>query len=202
MAWNKTKLGAAAIVAVLLLGGGGVVICKSQARARQPVAAVSMRTFEPMAGEWEGTVSLKRDDHVLAESQPCSMRVTTRQGGRVCEIELRMRLAPNGETVTQHYAHTLNERGDSLFTVSDPATGRGDGDCELTESSHDPATGDWRAAMRFPLPGERGVMKGSWERHGGTLVVRSHDEFFGPGGSSHMYAELQLRRRVGASAIP
>ena len=204
MAWNKAKVGAATIVVVLLLSGGGVALWKTRT-PRAPVAAnvpVAMRTFEPMAGEWEGTVSLKRDGRLVTDNQPCSMSVTTLQGGRVCDIELRMRLNPEAEPVIQHYSHRLNERGDRLFTTSDPMSGRGDGDCEVTESVHHPATGDWRAAMRFPLPGERGVMEGSWERHGDNLVVRSHDEFFGPRGSSHAYAEIQLRRRVGANANP
>src|ERR1043166_7491752 len=151
-----------------------------------------------MAGEWEGTGRLTRDGSGVPDNQPCSMSVTTRQSGRVCEIELRMRLAPGREPVIQHYSHTLNERGDGLFTTSDPASGRGDGDCEVTESYHNPAAGEWRAAMRFPLPGERGVMEGVWDRRGDALVVRSHDEFFAPGGSSHAYAEIQLRRRLGA----
>jgi RNA polymerase sigma factor (sigma-70 family) len=203
MAWNKAKIGITAAIAILLLSGSSVAIWKWQSHPRTIAAAhPTMRTFEPMAGEWEGTVTLKRDDRVITDGQPCSMTVTTQQGGRACDIELRMRFAPEMEPVIQHYAHTLNERGDRLFTISDPASARGDGDCEVTESFHSPATGDWRAAMHFPLLGGRGVMDGSWERHGDTLVVRSHDEFFSPAGSSHMYAAIQLRRRVGAAALP
>ena len=205
MAWNKAKVGVVAAIIMLLLGGSGVAIWKWQSRNQaNAVASVRplMRTFEPMAGEWEGTVTLKRDGRVITDNQPCSMSVTTQQGGRACEIELRMRFSPDAEPVTQHYAHKLNERGDGLFTISDPGSGRGDGDCEVTESFHNPATGEWRAAMRFPLPGERGVMEGSWERRGETLAVRSHDEFFATGGSSHIYADIQLRRRVGAKANP
>jgi hypothetical protein len=161
-----------------------------------------MQTFEPMAGEWEGTVSLTRDGHILTDEQPCSMSVTTQQGGRACEIELRMQLTPGERPLVQHYAHKLNERGDGLFTLSDPASGRGDGECQVTESFHDPAVGEWRAAMRFPLPDRRGLMEGSWSRRGDKLVIRSHDEFYAARGSSHAYAELQLRRRVGASVAP
>jgi len=32
--------------------------------------------------------------------------------------------------------------------------------------------------------------------------VRSHDEFFNQRGSSHVYAELDLRRRSGTAALP
>jgi hypothetical protein len=167
---------------------------QSKASVRGANARVTIQPFEPMAGEWEGTVSLKHGGRVITDEQPCSMSVTTQQGGRACDIELRMRLTPGSQPVTQHYAHKLNEHGDGLFTISDPASGHGDGDCEVTESFHNSATGEWRAAMRFPLPGERGVMEGSWERRGDTLVVRSH-EFFNPRGSSHAYAEIQLRRR-------
>jgi len=201
MAWNKAKIVGSAAVLMLLLGGSGVAVWKWQSPARATAPAI-LSTFEPMAGEWEGLVTLTRDGTVLTDKQPCSMSVTTQQGGRACQIELRMRLTPGSEPVVQHYAHTLNERGDGLFTISDPITGRGNGECQVTESVHNLAAGEWRAAMRFPLPGQRGVMEGSWERRGDTLVVRSHDEFYGARGSSHAYADMQFRRHVGQSATP
>jgi RNA polymerase sigma factor (sigma-70 family) len=201
MTWNKVKIGAVAVVLLLLLGGGGVAVWKWQPRSTAGAPLV-LRTFEPMNGEWEGTFTLTRDGRVLVDSRSCSMSVTTQQGGRVCEIELRTSMAPGAEPMTQHYAHTVNEQGNRLFTVSDPASGRGDGECEITESFHDPVAKQWRAAMRFPLPGGRGEMNGSWECRGDTLVVRSHDEFFAARGSSHVLAELQLHRRARASAIP
>jgi hypothetical protein len=154
-----------------------------------------------MAGEWEGTFTLARDGNILMDGEACSMSVVTQRGGRSCEIELRCRRA-DGQLMVQHYTHSINERGDRLFTTSDPHSGRGDGEGNVTESFYNSATGEWRAAMRFPLPGARGVMDGSWERRGDTLVVRSHDEFYGARGSSHVHAELQLQRRVGASASP
>ena len=43
-------------------------------------------------------------------------------------------------------------------------------------------------------------MEGSWERRGDSLLVQSHDEFFDALDSSHAYADLQLRRRVGGNA--
>ncbi len=204
MAWNKAKIGAVAVVILLLLGGSGVAVWKWQSQTRAAISAsdtrVVMQTFEPMAGEWEGTVTLTSDGSVMTENQPCSMTVTTQQGGRACQIELRMRLIPGREPVVQHYSHTLNEQGDGLFTTSDPASGRGDGDCQVTESFNNPATGEWRAAMRFPLSGERGLMEGSWERRGNTLIVRSHDQFYNPRGTNHAYADLQLTRRISANA--
>jgi len=183
MTWNKVKIGAVAVVLLLLLGGGGVAVWKWQPRSKAGAPLV-LRTFEPMNGEWEGTFTLTRDGRVMVDSQPCSMSVTTQQGGRVCEIEMQTRMAPGAEPMIQHYSHTINEQGNRLFTVSDPASGRGDGECEVTESFHDPVAKHWRAAMHFPLPGGRGVMNGRWEFRGGTLVVRSHDEFFGARGSS------------------
>ncbi len=201
MTWNKVKIGAVAVVLMLLLGGGGFALWKRQ--SRNPASApLVLRSFEPMTGEWEGTFTLTRDGNVIIDSQPCSMSVTTQQGGRVCEIELRTSRAPGTEPMIQHYAHTINEQGNRLFTVSDPASGRGDGECEITQSFHDPAAKQWRAAMRFPLPGGRGVMNGSWECRGDTLVVRSHDEFFAARGTSHVLAELQLRRQARVSAMP
>ncbi len=204
MAWNKAKIGAVAVVILLLLSGSGVAVWKWQSQTHATKVAsdtrVVMRTFEPMAGEWEGTVTLTSDGSMMTENQPCSMTVTTQQGGRACQIELRMRLIPGREPTVQHYSHTLNEQGDGLFTTSDPASGRGDGDCQFTESFNNPATGEWRAAMRFPLSGERGLMEGSWERRGTTLIVRSHDQFYNPRGTNHAYADLQLTRRISANA--
>jgi len=201
MTWNKVKIGIVTAALLLLLGGGGVATWKWHSRSRASAPLV-LRSFEPMTGEWEGTFTLTRDGNVLIDTRPCSMSVTTQQGGRVCEIELRTSRAPGAEPMIQHYSHTLNEQGNRLFTVSDPASGRGDGECEITESFHDPRAKQWRAAMRFPLPGGRGVMNGSWECRGDTLVVRSHDEFFAARGSSHVLAELQLRRQTRVSAIP
>ncbi len=204
MAWNKAKIGATAIILVLLLSGGGVAVWKWQSQTRGATSGsgtrVVMQTFEPMAGEWEGTVTLTSDGRVMTDNQPCSMTVTTQQGGRACQIELRMRLIPGREPTVQHYSHTLNEQGDGLFTTSDPASGRGDGECQVTESFYNPALGEWRAAMRFPRSGERGLMEGSWERRGNTLIVRSHDQFYSARGTNHAYADLQLTRRISANA--
>jgi len=201
MTWNKVKIGVVAVVVLLLLGGSGLTVWKWQSRnpASGPVA---LRSFEPMAGEWEGTFTLSRDGSVLLDNQPCSMSVSTLQAGRVCEIELRTSRGPGAEPMIQHYSHTINEQGNRLFTVSDPASGRGDGDGHVTESVYEPAAEHWRAAMRFPLPGGRGVMDGSWERRGDVLIVKSHDEFFAARGSSHVLAELQLRRQGRVSATP
>lgn len=202
MFWNKAKICLTAVILMLLVSGGAVAIWKWKSSSHSTTTIVTMQTFEPMAGDWEGTISLRRDSANPIEPQPCSMTVTTSEGGRACDIELRMRMAPDADPVVQHYAHKLNMRGDGLFTISDPASGRGDGECQVTESFYNPASGEWRAAMRFPFPGNRGVMEGSWQRRGETLIVQSHDQFFGPGGPSNAYAELQLRRRLGASAAP
>ena len=49
---------------VLVLSGGAAVWhWQRQARASAPI---TLRTFEPMAGDWEGTVSLTRDGLVSA----------------------------------------------------------------------------------------------------------------------------------------
>lgn len=144
---------------------------------------------------------MTRDGAQLSREQPCSMSVTTTQQGRACEIELRLTLAPDRPPMVQHYSHALNERGDRLFTTSDPASGRGDGECTVTDSAHNPRAGEWRAAMHFPLPDDRGVMDGSWERRGDVLIVRSHDQFFTPSGTNHVFAELQFKRRVTAKSL-
>jgi len=200
MAWKKIQIGGAIALALLLAGGGGVMLLNRPALSNRSATLLTVQTFEPMAGEWEGTFNLEQDGNVMMEGRPCAMTVTTRDGGRTCEIELRTQQATGAAPMVQRYTHRIVGRGDRLFNVSDPASNRGDGEGEVTASAHDPVAGEWRVAMRFPLADGRGVMDGSWERRGDALVVRSHDEFFGPRGSSHLRAEIQLRRRTGAKA--
>jgi hypothetical protein len=58
------------------------------------------------------------------------------------------------------------------------------------EKFNDPAAGEWHMALRLPFAGNRGVM----ERHRDELFIRSHDEFYRPDGSNHLYADLRLQR--------
>jgi len=86
--------------------------------------------------------------------------------------------------------------GDRVFTVSDPKTSRSDGEGVVTESLDQPAASEWRAGIRFPSTNDRGVMYGLWHRRGDQLHITSHDEFFTPGGTNHVFADLQLHRRL------
>jgi hypothetical protein len=49
------------------------------------------------------------------------------------------------------FTHTVNDKGDKVFTVSDPVTARGNGDGAVTDSYHNAASNEWRAAIRFPF---------------------------------------------------
>jgi hypothetical protein len=98
MAWNKAKTGITAAILILFLGGSAVAIWNWQAHDRTARSAVGpiLSTFEPMAGEWDGTITLRRDGNLIANNQPCSMSVTTQQGGRQCDIELRLQMVQGG----------------------------------------------------------------------------------------------------------
>jgi hypothetical protein len=195
MTWNKIRIIAAAAVLALFLGGASLMFFR-QHSASTSTETISRRvaTFEPMAGEWQGAIMLHAGAGTPVISEPCSLTVQISQNGRSCEIEMRVEGANGAPAQIHHYAHTLNEQGDQMYTVSDPRSGRGDGNGTITEKFHDPAAGEWHMALRFPLSGNRGVMEGRWERHRDELFIRSHDEFYRPDGSNHLYADLRLQR--------
>jgi RNA polymerase sigma factor (sigma-70 family) len=198
MNWNKLKLAGITLGLLFLAGtAGGLWQWRAQSRpsTTKESSQPTLRTFEPMAGEWEGVMTLRRNDAVVFSNTPCSLSVNTSGGGRVCEIQMVL-LVPGGRPMIQHYSHALNERGDGIFTTSDPASGRGDGDGVVTESFHDPAKSEWRAAMRFPLANDRGVMQGRWERQGDALLIQSHDQFFEAEATNHVHADIRLKRKA------
>ncbi len=200
--WNKIKsVAVATVLALLLLTTALIGVREFSSTRTGPERTHKPATFGPMAGDWQGTLTLQTEENATPVLQDCALTVRTLQNGRGCDIEMRLRSSPDQPVDVQHYAHTLTERGDEMFTVSDPRTGRGDGNGVVTENLEDPRSGIWRMAVHFPFPGSRGVMDCSWERHGEDLVIKSHDEYFHPRGSDHVYATLQLKRVVSASRL-
>jgi hypothetical protein len=195
MTWNKIRILGAAAAFAIFLGGASLVFFRSHsASSLGDSSSRRVATFAPMAGEWQGAIMLHAGGGTRVIYEPCSLTVQISQNGRSCEIEMRVDGANGAPPQIHHYTHTLNEQGDQMYTVSDPRSGRGDGNGTVTEKFHDPGAGEWHMALRFPLPGNRGVMEGRWERHRDELFIRSHDEFYLTEGSNHLYADLRLQR--------
>jgi len=104
-------------------------------------------------------------------------------------------------TANLHLQPQLGGCRRKIFTISDPKTGRGDGEGFVIESLHRPSANEWRAAIRFPFSNNRGVMEGVWHRRGDELNITSRDEFQTPNGKNHVFPEFKLRRRLTA-AVP
>ncbi|HUR45070.1 MAG TPA: sigma-70 family RNA polymerase sigma factor [Candidatus Saccharimonadales bacterium] len=195
MTWNKIKTFGAGALAACLLGGVSFVLHHHfLAIHHRPAMAGKAATFEPMSGSWQGSITIHAGPGSPVMSQGCSLLVQTSDKGRVCEIEMRVEGKDGAAPQIHHYSHTLGKRGDQIYTVSDPRSGRGDGNGAITEKFYAPEAGEWHMAMNFPFPENRGVMEGRWERHQDDLFIRSHDEFFTPAGSNHLYADLRLHR--------
>jgi RNA polymerase sigma factor (sigma-70 family) len=200
MTCNKLKTFAAGALAACLLAGAVFFVHHHLLPMhRRPSVAAKSATFEPMSGSWTGTITLHAGPGSPVVSQDCSLLVETSDNGRACEIEMRVEGKEGAPPQVHHYSHTLGKRGNQVYTVSDPRSGRGDGNGTITERFYAPEAGEWHMAMNFPFADNRGVMEGRWERHQEDLFIRSHDEFFTPAGSNHLFAELRLHRATFAA---
>jgi RNA polymerase sigma factor (sigma-70 family) len=192
MTWNKMKtLAVAALIALLLAGGATWYLANKPAPSR---SMPKLATFEPMAGEWEGTFCNGEDPSTLADPVPAMLIVTTGENGRRCAIEMRV-AAPGRREQVYQFSHTVQEGGVRLFSTHDRQIARTDGEGEVIDSFHNPATGEWHAAFRQTFQNNRGRMEGSWHRHGDQLNISSHDEYRSPRGTNHVFSELKLQRR-------
>ncbi len=193
MAWNKVRNGAAIALIILLLGGGAAFIALKQPRdgARPP----TMATFEPMAGEWEGTFVMSGDGFAEPLRQDAALSIQTAPDGRSCRIEMRV-LAPNGGGITRifRFTHALNEAGDRIITLDDPGIARPLGEGIVTSGTNKLAKGEWRAGFHAPSPGADGSTDCEWLRRGDELIIVRHDRTKTPQGESGVVSELRLRR--------
>ena len=202
MAWNKVRNIGVAVALILLAGGGGafvawrhgviqhLVALRHGTAQQQPI----VRTFEPMAGNWEGTFEMRGDDLPEPTRERAALNIRTTQQGRSCHIEMRM-LGPNGGAVqVWHFTHALTEKGDRIITMDDPHIARPLGEGVVTESVDDRATGEWRAAFVATVPSDGGSMDCQWSRRGDELIILRNDKVPAPGGMTTKTSELRLQR--------
>lgn len=192
MAWNKVKSAAAAAVVILLLGGGTVFVAmKYQHHNARPV---TVSTFEPMAGEWEGTFVMSGDGKAEPVKQTVALSIRTERQGRSCEIEMRV-LAPGGGVGrVYHFTHSINEAGDRILTVDDPSVAGVSGEGVVTTSFNDRSTGEWHAAFHAVLPDGRGSTDCEWIRKDNELSIVRRDRTEQQGRVSEGLSELRLRK--------
>ena len=201
MAWNKVRNTAVVAVLFLLLGSAGIFIAwKQQNKQGRPSApALLVKSFEPMAGEWEGTFEMRGDDFPEPLRQKAALTIQAAADGRSCKIEMRV-LAPNGRDVanTFHFTHSLNEKGDRIITVDDPGIARPLGEGVVTSAINDLPRGEWRAGFHAQVTGDSGSTDCEWVRRADELTIIRHDRTTTAQGESDVTSELRLRRKASA----
>ena len=192
MAWNKVRNGAVVILLILLLGGSVAVVATRQFNKTRPPLTVS--TFEPMAGEWEGFFEMRGDGFAEPQRQDTALSIQAAPDGRSCRIEMRV-MTPNGGGIARIYrfSHALNDAGDRIITLDDPNIARPLGEGVVTAGAHNAAKGEWRAGFHAPSPGG-GSTDCEWTRRGDELVIVRHDRKATQQGETDVVSELRLRR--------
>jgi hypothetical protein len=189
MAWNKVRNLAAAMITLLFLGGVTVVTFKLIDHANHRVPPVA--TFEPMAGEWEGTFVMSGNGMAEPLKQTAELSIRTGQQGRACEIEMRV-LTPGGSVGRiYHFTHSIAGGGNQIVTQDDPSVARVAGAGIVTVSEHNKSTGEWRAAFRAELSDGKGSTDSEWIRTGDELTIVRHDR---DGNAGEGTSEMRLRK--------
>jgi RNA polymerase sigma factor (sigma-70 family) len=193
MAWHKLRNMAAVAIILLLLGGAAWMGRQYHWFNRAPVP-LTVKTFEPMAGEWEGTFEMRGDGFPEPLRQKTALTIKTVADGRSCQIEMRV-LAPNGRDAarTFYFTHTLSAAGDRIVTVDDPEIARPLGEGVVTAAANGLPRGEWRAGFHATLP-EGGSTDCEWVRRADELLIVRHDRTATAQGESDVVSELRLRR--------
>lgn len=197
MAWNKVRNIGVAAALILLVGGGTAFVAWRHGSSHH---RLSVQTFEPMAGNWEGVFEMRGDDLPEPLRQRAALSIRTAQQGRSCQIEMRV-LDPNGGAAqVWHFTHVLTARGDRIITMDDPHIARPLGEGKVTESVDDRASGEWRAAFVAAVPNDGGSMDCRWVRRNDELIVLRKDKMPANGGMITRTSELRLNRVAAESA--
>ena len=192
MAWNKIRNTALAALLILLLGGTGIFVALEMSRKKN--SALTVETFTPMAGEWEGDFEMRSAGAEIPVTQRTAMSVRSLNGGRACEIEMRI-LQPDGSiAATYQFHHTLNEAGDRIATMDGPSLTRQLVDGTVTVSLNDARTGEWRAGFHAVGPNGSDTTECEWQRRGDELIIRRQDRTETPQGLQERKYEMRLRR--------
>jgi RNA polymerase sigma factor (sigma-70 family) len=185
MAMSKTKVAVLVILPLMLIGGA--VVFETLPR---PV----VRSFEAMAGEWEGQMQAENDGFIADRGTPVSLRVRTSEAGRLCEIDMRVDV---GEGAYQlfHFTHRIDDTGKSITTKDDPKVGLVDGPGKVIASEQNAAASTWRAGFRSPQCDGAGTSECIWTVHGDDMKIIRHDILRVPNGKVRRGSVLTLKRR-------
>ena len=196
MTMQKLKIILCTTLATLLIFGGAAILhhqMRKHSRAHASVPAV--RSFEAMAGEWEGTFDSHGDGAHLPRMQKVALSILTSAQGRVCDINMRLLDHNDRPQTVLHFSHTLNATGDRIVTEDDPKIRGTVHDGRVTEAMHDPATGEWRAAFQATRPGSADVTECQWVRSGDRLTISRRDVSVTQNGDNILYSDIILRRK-------
>jgi RNA polymerase sigma factor (sigma-70 family) len=202
MAFQKLKTSLVAAAIALLLVGGGVTLFlhdpKPGETAKPTVPAASslvVTTFEPMAGEWEGSYEMRSDDEASPRPQRVALNIRTSNQGRTCEIDLNVLDRNDRPTATFHFTHALNATGDRIITTEDVHANLVSLDGQVTEASHNATANEWSAAFHATRPNSADFTECRWARLGDDLTINRQDLTSGPQGENRLFSHLTLRPR-------
>ena len=198
MTMQKLKTILITAVATILILGGVAILHHQLYRhfhGHAHAAAPQVRSFEAMAGEWEGTFDSHGDGAHLPRGQKVWLSILTSAQGRVCDINMRLLDKNDRPQTVLHFSHTLNAAGDRIVTEDDPKIMGTVHDGRVTEAMHDPATGEWRAAFQATRPGSADVTECQWVCSGDRLTISRRDVSVTENGDNILYSDIILRRK-------
>ncbi len=197
MTLQKLKTALIAAVLALALLGGGVSTLSLWPRGKLALAEdrLVVNTFEPMAGEWEGTFETKADDQPNPRRQPATVSIQTSNQGRSCSIELQVLDRNDRPQATFRISHELNERGDRILTTDNPEVSTNRLDGPVTETLHVTQPLEWRAGFRASLPNSPDVVECRWSRQDNELFISRVGWTVAGNRTNRVTSELALRPR-------
>ncbi len=191
----KTTLIGVAIGLFLIVG----MVCTVSLWPRTGAVANEDRlvvtTFEPMAGEWEGTYETRVEGQADPRRQPATVSIQTSEGGRSCSIELQLLDRNDRPQATFRVQHSLNQRGDRILTLDNPEVSTNRLEGPVTEALHVTQPLEWRAAFRANLPDSPDQVECRWSRQDDELFITRLGWTVAGNRTNQVSAELALRRR-------
>jgi hypothetical protein len=183
-----------AYTATFLLIGAAAAPCRAADNALTSTnPAPTVKTLQPLAGEWEGSYETRSDFQSQPHRQIVTLIVRSLNQGRACEIDLR---GSDGDAQgVFRFQHALNTNGTRIQTTDDPALGGTVLDGLVTESAHDVTTGDWRVGFRANRRGNTNFTECLWIRQGDNLTIKREDVNHGLDGPVRLVSEMKLRPR-------
>lgn len=177
-------------IKMAVIAGGALLFVGSVVApmALSPKAAVN--TFQPMAGEWTGTIQIDNGNGAKI-TQPVDLLVATSNGGRKAEITMKM-----GGGQVYNFTHEIDATGRRVRTSDDPKLSVLNGEGKVTHAQEGQ---QWAATVRTPH--RSGYTDCEWTVHGDELKINRHDQqrkYYVH--RFDQYSSMSLRRKIAASA--